>query len=422
MRISGRDPGASAVWFVAALAFIVLAGGAHAAAPSESWPQWGGATRDFKVEAPKLADEWPDGGPKRLWTRPLGDGHSSVVVSGGRLYTMYREKGDEVVVALKASDGTGIWEHRYPAPISEGQTGSYGYGPNATPLLLGDRLFTIGFTGLMRAFDAETGHVLWSYDLVKDLGGKVQHYGYSSSPIAYKKTVITLVGGKGQGIVALKPQDGSIIWRSGGNDISYASPVLINVDGQDQIVFFSPTEVIGLDPTNGSYLWRHRVINFCRTNCTSVVWGPDNLLWAATKGVGGTCVLKLTRSSEQTNVSEVWLNRKIRLYHWNAVRVGDFVYTSIGDSAQRFAAINVKTGDVSERLPGFGVTNTLHADGKLIILDESGTLSLARPNNGHIEILSRATVSDSQTWTPPTLVGTTLYVRDRERLSAYDLQ
>jgi outer membrane protein assembly factor BamB len=274
----------------------------------------------------------------------------------------------------------------------------------------------------MHAFDAESGRVSWSYDLVKDLHGKVQYYGYSSSPIEYQNKIISLVGGERYGVVALQPEDGSIIWRSKGNDISYASPVLLNVDGQDQIVFFSPTEVIGLDPTNGSYLWRHQVINFCRTNCTSVVWGADNLLWAATKGVGGTRVLKLTRAGKQTDVSEVWLNRKIRLYHWNAVRVGDHVYSSIGDTAQRFAAINVKTGDVSERLPGFGVTNTIYADGKLIILDESGTLTLARPTNGHIDILSRATVSESRTWTPPTLVGTTLYIRDRHRLSAYDLK
>jgi outer membrane protein assembly factor BamB len=393
----------------------------HAVSGENCWPQWGGATRDFKVDASGLANEWPGHGPVRIWAQPIGDGHSGVVASGDRLYTMYRENGDEVVVALSAADGTSLWKHRYAAPIHEQQTGHYGYGPNATPLLVGDRIVTVGFTGLLHAFDASTGRVLWSYDLVKDLHGKVQYYGYSSSPIAYKSTIIALVGGKNCGVVSLKPEDGSILWQSAENDISYASPVLINVDGKDQIVFFSPTEVIGLDPTNGSYLWRHPVINFCRTNCTSVIWGADNLLWAATKGVGGTRVLKLAHTGKETSVSEVWMDRKIRLYHWNAVRIGDYVYTSIGDTAQRFAAINVKTGNVSERLSGFGVTNTLYAEGKLIILDESGVLTLARPEDGHIKILSRAAVSESQTWTPPTLVGTTLYVRDRERISAYDL-
>lgn len=393
-----------------------------ASSPEPAWPQWGGATRDFKVDTPALADRWPDGGPPRLWTRLLGNGHSSVVAGAGKLYTMYREDGDEIVVALRASDGAEVWQYRYPVQVSDDQTNAYGYGPNATPLLLGGRLFTIGFTGLMNAFDAETGHVLWSHDLMRDFHGKVQYYGYSNSPIAYKNTVITLVGGEECGVIALKPEDGSIVWRSAGNDISYAAPILINVGGQDQIVFFSPTEVIGLDPTNGSYLWRHPVINFCRTNCTSAIWGPDDLLWAATKGVGGTRVLKLSHTDSGTNVTEVWLDRKIRVYHWNAIRVGDYVYTPIGDSSKRFAGIDIKTGKVIERTRGFGVTNGLYADGKLILLEESGTLVLARPSAGHLEILSRAQIAESVTWTPPTLVGTTLYVRDRERISAFDLR
>ena len=128
----------------------------------------------------------------------------------------------------------------------------------------------------------------------------------------------------------MNPSDGTIVWKSKPYDISYAAPILINVDGQDQFVFFSPTKVIGIDPTNGASLWSHKVINYCRTNCTSAIWGEDNLLWAATKGVGGTRVLKLARRDGKTSVEEVWRDRKIRIYHWNAVRVGDYVYTSSG--------------------------------------------------------------------------------------------
>ncbi len=401
---------------------LTVASDVPAPSPTQAWPQWGGTTRDFKVDSPALADHWPEGGPKRLWTRPLGNGHSSVVMDGGKLYTMFRKNGEEIVVALNASDGTEVWQQRRTVPTYEEQTDAYGHGPNATPLLSNGRLFTVGFTGIMHALDAEDGHVLWSQDLVKDLHGKVQYYGYSNSPIAYKDTLITLVGGEESGAVAMKPEDGSVIWRSAGSDISYAAPVLINVDGQDQLVYFSPTEVIGLDPTNGNNLWRHPVVNFCHTNCTSAIWGPDNLLWAATKGVGGTRVLKLSRTGNETTVSEVWLNRKIRVYHWNAVRVGDYVYTSIGDSAKRYAAIDVKTGEATERIHGFGVSNGLYADGKLIILDESGMLVLARPTAGEVEILSRAQIGESVSWTPPTLVGTTLYVRDRESISAFDLR
>src|SRR5687767_11127551 len=83
---------------------------------SSDWPQWGGASRDFKTNSNNLADRWPDGGPRRIWVRPLGAGHSSIVSDNGRLYTMYRKNGSEFVVCLDAANGKTLWEHSYPAP------------------------------------------------------------------------------------------------------------------------------------------------------------------------------------------------------------------------------------------------------------------------------------------------------------------
>ncbi len=179
--------------------------------------------------------------------------------------------------------------------------------------------------------------------------------------------------------------------------------------------------MIGLAANNGKYLWDHPVANFCKTNCTSAVWGDDNLLWAATKGVGGTRVIKLAQSNGKTSVKEVWMNRKIRLYHWNAVRVGEHVYASSGDARMFLSVINAKTGNVAKRIRGFGSTNLIHADGKLIMLDDSGKLALGKITPGGLDIVSQAQVLDSLTWTPPTLVGSTLFVRDRTKIIAFDL-
>ena len=63
---------------------------------SPSWLGWGGPRRNFTSDTKGLADTWPPDGPKRLWIRPLGEGHSSIIGeegeagAGGRLYTMYR--------------------------------------------------------------------------------------------------------------------------------------------------------------------------------------------------------------------------------------------------------------------------------------------------------------------------------------------
>ncbi len=193
-----------------------------AVTPSPSWPQWGGLNGDFAVAAPKLADTWPAEGPKKLWSQPLGEGYSPIVADQGRLYTMFRQGQDEVVVALRADTGQPIWEHRYVAKTYPSQTAQYGDGPNASPLIMAGRLITIGHTGLMNCLDVATGKPIWSHDLVKDFKGAVQYYGYSNSPIAYKDTIITLVGGKKRGVIALDPANGKTVWKSKPFGVSYA--------------------------------------------------------------------------------------------------------------------------------------------------------------------------------------------------------
>src|SRR5258706_14393005 len=87
----------------------------------DEWLQWGGAGRDFMPQVTGLAASWPSGGPKKLWSRALGEGHSSILVEGGRIYTMYRPLGtlplgrrtpEEVVAALDAATGTTVCEFK----------------------------------------------------------------------------------------------------------------------------------------------------------------------------------------------------------------------------------------------------------------------------------------------------------------------
>ena len=99
------------------------------ASAGDAWRQWGGPNRNFMVDAKGLADAWPEGGPRAIWSRPLGPGHSSILVDDGRLYTMYRV-GDgrarqgpweaaESVIALDAATGKTIWEHKYASKIED---------------------------------------------------------------------------------------------------------------------------------------------------------------------------------------------------------------------------------------------------------------------------------------------------------------
>lgn len=386
------------------------------------WPQWGGPTRDFVVESVELAKKWPKKGPKEIWSRQLPAGYSGIVTGGGKLYTMYRDGEDDVVIAMNATNGETVFEHRYSAPTYKKQKLDFGKGPNATPLLHDGYLVTIGFTGKMNCLDASTGELVWSHDLVKDFHGKIQEFGYSASPMLFGGNVITLVGGKKNGVVAFNLKDGSVAWKSEPLDISYASPIAINVDGQDQIVFMASTEVIGIDARTAKVEWRWPCENRFKNNCSSPIFGKDNMLWVTTQQDGGTRMLKLARTDGKTSVTELWSDNKIRLFHWNAVWVGDYLYGTTGDTAPTpLVAIEADTGKIAWRKRGFSKAKAVYADGKLILVDEDGQVGLVKVSPKKGKILSKVELLEGVAWTPPTLDGTTLYIRDTKKIKALDV-
>ncbi len=386
------------------------------------WPRWGGPDGDFKLADAGLADSWPATGPTQIWDREFGGGYSAIVAGGGTLFTMFRDGDDDVAVALSAESGESIWEHRYTAKTHEKNVTQFGAGPNATPLILGDRLITLGYTGILKALAIEGGEPIWEHDLIESFAGEILDFGYSASPILHDGNVIVLVGGEKHAVLALNPTDGSVVWSSRPGTVSYATPIVIDVDGRKQIVYMSADEVIGIDAADGKFLWSHPCANQYNNNATDPIWGEDNLLWIATQLDGGTRVLRLTDDGDRTAVKEVWYSERVKIHYWNALRLGDHVYASIGTrGSMKFAAIEIQTGKIVWQQRGFGQANLLQAGDKTILLDGGGQLALLELTPEGMEIRSQAQIVDDVTWTPPTLIGTSLYVRDKTRLRAFDL-
>lgn len=401
----------------------------------ESWTQWGGPDRNFIVDANGLAESWPDDGPPVIWSRPLGTGHSSIVARDGRLFTMYRvgngrERGGpfdaaESVIALDASTGETLWEHSYPSKLEDFNFGS---GPHSTPLLVGDRLFTTGTNKQLYAFDTRTGEVSWSHDLVDDFGSPsllirpVVKAGYGCSPIAFDDNIICSVGGPGQSVMSFRQNDGSVVWKSGDFLTSQVPPVLIDVGGRAQLVIVGGGTVNGLDPADGTVLWSYPHDPGNDLNCSTPLWGPDNILVVSSAYKAGTRALQLLTRGDATMPNELWFTQRSRFMFLGAIRVGDFVYGTSGDFGPAFlTAVDVKTGEAKWRERGFPRASILSADGKAIILDEDGDLTIATLSPDGIEVLARAHVFETTSWSAPTLVGTRLYARDREKIVAIEL-
>ena len=407
-----------------------------AQAPAASWRQWGGPTRDFIIPSTGLAEKWPDTGPPVLWSRPLGPGHSAILADEGRLYTMYRAgngrarqgpwDAEETVVAMDAASGKTLWEHKYP---SRREDFGFGAGPHSTPLIVGDRLFTIGTNKQLFAFDKKSGRILWSHDLIKEFNAPellirpVVKTAYGCSPIAYRDTIICSVGGPGQAVMAFRQSDGGVAWKSGDFLTSEAPPILIEMGGKPQLVIFGGGTVNGLDPANGKVLWSHPHDPGNDLNCATPLFGPDNILFVSSAYRAGSRAIQLRQEGAATHADELWFTNRVRFMFLNAIRLGDHVYGTTGDFGPAFlTALNVKTGQAAWQHRGFGRASLVHADGKTIIMDEDGDLALAKLAPEGVTILSEAKkVFDTTSWTVPTLVGKTLYARDREKIVALDL-
>ncbi len=386
-----------------------------------SWPQWGGPHRNFVVDA-TLADSWPAGGPAQLWRRPLGDGFSAIVSDGSTLYTLYRNGTDDVVVAMEASTGRTKWETAYPASFNETCSERLGQAPRSAPLIVGDRLVTISAGGLMQSFDRASGRKRWSLSLLPSGSDASKPCGYSSSPVEFGKTIITLAGGKGRGVVAVDAESGREVWTSQDFMNGYSSPLIIDLGGRPELIVFTAAEVAGLDPGTGALEWSRPHPADFGVNVAMPVWGDDHLLFVSSAYNGGSRVLRLRRESSRVSVEEVWANKRVRIHFGNAVRLGQRVYASNGDfGSAPFAAVDVLTGDMLWRDRSVSRATLIGAGNRLIILDEDGNLVLATPGAEGLKINARAQVFSGRSWTVPALVGTKLYVRDRKEVVALEL-
>lgn len=404
----------------------------------DQWLQWGGPHRDFKVDA-KIIDKWEGDSPKVLWSRELGDGYSCILADGENLYTQYHVEDeaanvhDDVVVALKPESGQTVWEYRYPAPFTDKMLHDFGYGPRSTPLVVGHRLFTVGATAILTCLDKKNGQKLWSTDLIKEHGAGTLQRGYGASPFAYKDMIILPIGKPGpldgakpgdatdhHSVIAFNQSDGKVVWKNQDFGNTYASPFLYKFDGKDQLIIFGDAAIYGLNPENGEKLWSHEHAG--GANISTPVAGDDGIFFFSSAYGVGSRAIQLKKDGDGYTTEELFFNKKMKIHHGNAIRIGDYVYASSGDFGPAFfAAVNVKTGKFGWKKRGISKANCVLADDKLIILDEDGKLYLATVTPKKIKILCEAQLLTKQAWSVPTLVGDKLYIRDLKKIMAVDL-
>jgi outer membrane protein assembly factor BamB len=404
---------------------------AHAARAAD-WPLWGGFRHNFTADDTPLAETWPATGPREIWRRPLGDGYSGVACVGGTLYTMFHRampywlvfsEQQEVATALDAKTGETLWEYAYQESFRS-QFSEIGPGPYAMPQVVGDRVFTAGAAGKLKAFQRRDGSLLWERDLYEELGGTRLQYGYSSHAMAYKENLLMLVGGERRGLACLSQATGETVWAKLGFQNAHSTPILITLDGQEQVVALTGQLIFGADPRTGEMLWSRSHNTDYGLAIAMPIWVPERnlLIYSAAYNFGAEA-LRLTRNAGETTVEPVWRDKRLQLHFGNMIRTEDTLYFTRGHSGPAFfTAVDLETGRELWQTRDVAKSSLLALpNGRMLILDETGLLALATATRTGLTIHAKHNILAEKSWTPPTLVDGRLYVRDRGEIAAFDL-
>ncbi len=396
-------------------------------ATAADWPQFLGPNGNGVAAAgkAKLADAWPEGGPKVVWSVKTGPGFGGPAIRDGKVYLLDRGAGKDILRCLNLADGVEAWSFTYDAP---GKRLGYG-GSRSTPAVDDKYVFTIGAYGHLHCVSKATHQSLWSRNILADYQAKLPRWGVAISPMLYKDTVIVAALGKAAGVVCYEKATGKELWKSPAvGPQAYVTPVVLKVAGADQLVVLADggSRTVGISPVDGKVLWAYRPWK-CRIPISAPIDCGDGRVFI-TGGYGaGSVMLKIAKDGDKFAATEVFRLPKMGSILHPAVLVGDHVYLNANTkSAHDGLACVTLSGQVkwkTGRQPNYEKGCVAVADGKLYILDgKAGVLRMVKPDpSAHTELAAVKVLTKGPFWAPLAIVDGKLICRDQREIKCLDI-
>ncbi|HEX6163227.1 MAG TPA: PQQ-binding-like beta-propeller repeat protein [Vicinamibacterales bacterium] len=384
----------------------------------EGWPQWRGVNRDGAAAftAPKA---WPEALVKK-WQVEVGTGYAAPITAGDRVYAFSRQNEDEVMRALDAATGKTIWETKYNATYkpNPAATRTHGTGPKSTPALADGRLYTLGMTGVVTAFDAATGKQLWQTAAPKT----EPLYHTAMSPIVDRGLVIVHVGGHNDGaLTAFDARSGAVRWAWTGDGPAYGSPIVVELGGTRQVITMTQDNLVGVSTANGELLWkRPYTVRATRNAVTPIVHNQLVIVSGLGMPVSG---FRVINRAGQWSTEDVWVNNDTTMDMSTGVVIGNSLFGFSPRNSGQYFAVDANTGQtlwLSEPRQGENAA-VVRAGDLWFALDTQADLKVVRGNPKQFEIVKRYDVADSATWAQPVLSGQRLFIKDLSTISLWTL-
>lgn len=421
------------------------------------WPQFLGPGRNSKSPEKGILTDWSDGKLKVRWVWPLTESYGIGSVANGRFFQFDRKEGNEVLYCLNAETGKELWTRSYPEDYRD----LYGYnsGPRTSPVVDGDRVYTLGVAGELRCWSTNDGKLLWNVQTNQRFGVIQNFFGVGSTPVIYRDLLIVMVGGSpeesksvppgaldqvkgnGSGMVAFDKMTGKVRYQLSDELASYSSPIIAKIEGRDWCFAFCRGGLLAFDPATGKqrfhYPWRDRQLESVNAS-TPVVFG-SHVFISETYGVGSSLLRVKADGYEVVWKDEQRSRKRAMETHWNtAVFHEGFLYGSSGRHSNNaiLKCIEAKTGKEKWRVPGLTRSSLLYVDNHFVCLTETGRLFLFKANPEKFEVVTQVrldqpiklqerddnvTLLSYPCWSAPILSHGKLFVRSPDYLVCLDL-
>lgn len=388
-------------------------------AGSNYWADFRGPRRDGHYTEQPILTNWPAAGLRPLWRQPCGGGYASFVVADGRAFTIEQRREREAVTAYDVTTGRELWAHTYPAAFSESMGGD---GPRATPTWHDGRVYSLGGEGEFCCLDAATGKLLWRKNVLGEARAKNLYFALSTSPLIVDDKVVVLSGdpdgGSGKTVLAYDSRAGQAAWSALNEKLAYASPMLVTLAGERQLLIAAGRRVVGLKPDGAGPLWEFPwLVQYDNAIAQPVLVSSNRFLLSA--GYGGGCALvEVARDGDKFSARQIWKNQNLKNKFNSSVFHDGFIY---GLDEGILACLDAATGARRWKDGRYGYGQLLLASGHLVVLTGDGELVLVRATPEQMVEVTRFQAIQGKTWNHPAIANGKILVRNAVEMACYDI-
>ena len=298
--------------------------------------------------------------------------------------------------------------------------------PCATPAIDGSHIYTYGGGGELTCRDLKDGKETWRINVLKATQTQLLQWGQASSPLIDEHAVYVQAGAGGSIAIAVDKSTGNILWQSQERgQAGYAAPILAHLGGRSELIIFSGSSVVAMDPASGKTLWSVLWQTSYNVNaCTPVAEG-DRIF--VSNGYGhGSAQFVINGDAAK----EAWHANEVACKIPSAVLDQGYLYCNSEDHSGTLKCLNWDTGKLAWEAKGgrdiklgFGGTFVRNAD-KLYTLSQNGRISLMKASPQGIELISQAQAfpeNFDKAWSTPLIYHGKLYVKGESQLACYDI-